>query len=81
METNSKNVFWLFKKTEIWHFYCAYKYVLTCKSWDANLLLKNSTKMTNFRCMYTKRQSAHGSKICHFCMIFSSLSLHPNFCT
>ena len=27
-----KNVFWLLKKTEIWHFYSAYKYVLTCKS-------------------------------------------------
>jgi len=31
-----KNTFWFSENFEIWYIHSAYKYVLTCKSWDAN---------------------------------------------
>jgi len=36
METNSKTHFGRSENFEIWYIHSAYKYVLTCKSWDAN---------------------------------------------
>jgi len=77
-----KIVFWSLKIFKTWLIHSAYKYVVICKSWDRNSLLKTHTEkqISGDKILEISSSRAYTTQNFYFLMSFSSLSLHPNFC-